>query len=78
MIVECASTTQTQDRAKFEDMIAKALPDAPSSAPGRLLAHRSRRTRQVIMMWPYDSHAHREQVLRRVKKAASGRPRCRI
>ena len=60
---------------KFEDMIAAALPGRAKFSPLGACWHTEvGELDQVIMMWPYDSHAHREQVLAEVKKAGAWPP----
>ena len=61
--------------AKFEDMIAAALSGRTKISPLGACWHTEvGELDQVIMMWPYDSHAHREQVLAEVKKARGWPP----
>ena len=76
MIVEMR-TYQLKPKAvpKFEDLIGKALPDRTKlSRLGACWHTEVGELDQVILLWPYDSHAHREQVLAEARNVKTWPP----
>jgi len=61
--------------SEFEGLVAKGLPGRAKFSPLGACWHTEvGELDQVIMMWPYDSHAHREQVLVDVRKDGAWPP----
>jgi hypothetical protein len=60
---------------RFEDLFAKALPDrAKLSRLGGCWHTEVGELDQVVVFWPYDSHAHREQVLAEARNVKTWPP----
>ena len=76
MIVEMrAYQLKPKTVPQFEERVAKALPErAKFSRLGACWHTETGELDQVVMMWPYDSHAHREQVLADVRKSCPWPP----
>lgn len=60
---------------QFEERVAKVLHERTAISPLGACWHTEvGELDQVVMMWPYDSHAHREQVLAEVRAKAPSWP----